>query len=204
VQVKFSLAEHPDLKTAQALSELFSRFGAADTEHIAVILKPPKKNPTKPPKHGSALIPFKRIGDAFAAVCASGRDEKGLKGVEVGWVGGQEPPIIGWLKQKGMLSSATSVNPTPEPLKFDTPPSVPKTTSGVFSSFPSSFVRRSIHMLAIQELTSVQPETSTATAAQPQAQTSSAVDFESITLMRMRQAEREKLEREILDQEANE
>ena len=30
------------------------------------------------------------------------------------------------------------------------------------------------------------------------------IDYESVTLMRMRQAERERLEREILEQEANE
>ncbi len=38
----------------------------------------------------------------------------------------------------------------------------------------------------------------------PEVAVSPEIDYESLTLMRMRQAERERLEREILEREANE
>ncbi|KAK0449119.1 DnaJ-domain-containing protein [Armillaria borealis] len=117
VRVKFSLSGHPDLTTPEAL--------AAET--IVLSLKASKKAPSKPPKYGTGLVPFKRIGDAFAAVCASGREDRGLKGIEISW---------------------------PEPI--------------------------------------------------PEVAVSPDIDYESLTLMRMRQAERERLEREILEREANE
>lgn len=75
------------------------------------------------------MVPFLRIGDAFAAVCASGSEERGLGGVEVTWAGasgsgktkstldgdgkveggkrteGWEPEILGWLRRRGELGS---------------------------------------------------------------------------------------------------
>lgn len=146
VQVKWSTSEHPELKTPENLASIFSQFGVTDTEHIAVILKPPKKNPTKPPKHGSALVPFKKIGDAFAAVCSSNRPERGLKGIDIGWVGGKEPPILNWLKQNGLISMPPP-KPTPSSAGRQETRSVSPAAgagqgvSGPFSSFPSTFVR---------------------------------------------------------------
>ncbi len=98
---------HPELTEPSAIASLLSRFGASDTDLIVVSLKGSKKasagTEDKKPKYGTALVPFKQIGDAFAAVCASGKPERGLNGIEVSWVGGKEPQILGWLKKMGKL-----------------------------------------------------------------------------------------------------
>ncbi|KAF5391676.1 hypothetical protein D9757_002351 [Collybiopsis confluens] len=193
VRVKYSLTEHPSLTTSAALATLLAPFGAPDVETIIVSLKPPKKAPHKPPKHGTALIPFRRIGDAFAAVCASGRTERGLGGIEVGWIGGVEPDILVWLKKKGHLGpsgSGLSNEPRTKEQRTNEKATLPQTqtrSSGSveYSSFPSSIPN-------LSEPGSEAP------------QTVRELDYESLTLMRMRQAERERLEREILEQEANE
>ncbi|KAK0503984.1 hypothetical protein EDD18DRAFT_1099253 [Armillaria luteobubalina] len=169
IRVKFSLSGHPGLTTPEALAAVFAPFGPTDTETIVLSLKASKKTPSKPPKYGTALVPFKRIGDAFAAVCASGREDRGLKGIDIAWVGGKEPEILGWLKRTGKLSAQPS-NPEPH-----------TSTSSTFPSFPETL-----------------PE------AIPEVAISPDIDYESLTLMRMRQAERERLEREILEREANE
>jgi len=123
VKLRYSISSHPTLTTSDALSSLFAQFGSVDSEHIALILKK---------KKASALMPFKRISDAFAAVCSSGRKDLGLEGVEVSWVGGTEPEIVAWLKRNGMLGSVV-------------PPTTTETKNGTdqgFSSFPSTFVSR--------------------------------------------------------------
>ncbi|KAJ7589191.1 DnaJ domain-containing protein [Mycena floridula] len=177
VRVKYTLAEHPELTTSEALASLFAAFGEAD--NIVVLLKPPKKAPTKPPKYGTALIPFKKIGDAFAAVCASARTEQNLGGIEVSWVGSSEPPILGWLRKMGQLGTPAA------PSSSSTIPTNSKSTGTAFSSFP--------------ETLPTLPKEPT------EAQTTQAgIDYESLTLMRLRQAERERLEREIREQEENE
>lgn len=68
-----------------------------------------KKSASDEVKLGTALIPFKRIGDAFAAVCASGVKERGLEGVQIFWAGnsGEEPELIGWLKRHGKLGTSS-------------------------------------------------------------------------------------------------
>ncbi|KAE9400215.1 DnaJ-domain-containing protein [Gymnopus androsaceus JB14] len=190
VRVKYTISEHPSLTTAASLASLFAPFGAIDVDTVIVSLKPPKKAPHKPAKHGTALIPFKRIGDAFAAVCATRRPERGLAGIEVGWIGGVEPEILGWLRKKGHLGppgSGISSDPQVQRPEEKAPPPQTQTrtsSSNEFSSFPSSM-----------------PDFS-----KPPAEPSKVgeLDYESLTLMRMRQAERARLEREILEQEANE
>ncbi|KAF9066602.1 DnaJ-domain-containing protein [Rhodocollybia butyracea] len=190
VRVKYTLSEHPSLTTADALASLFSSFGATDVDSIVVSLKPPKKAPHKPPKHGTALIPFKRIGDAFAAVCASDRTERGLGGIQVGWIGGVEPEILEWLRKKGHLGpQASGLSSEPSVQRSEEkapPPQTQNSASGTtaFSSFPSS----------LPDLFSKPVET-------PKV---GGLDYESLTLMRMRQAEKDRLEREILEQEARE
>ncbi|KAK7040206.1 hypothetical protein VNI00_010012 [Paramarasmius palmivorus] len=197
VRVKYTLTDHPELTTAESLSKLLKSFGETDTETIVLSLKPPKKAPHKPPKYGTALVPFKRIGDAFAAVCASSRAERGLNGIEIGWVGGKEPQILGWLKKMGKLGPGGITSGTPEESKIPAvdrnaeKASLPQMQSssgsaGSFSSFPETF-----------------PDLSAPPPPAP-AQSTAGLDYESLTLMRMRQAERERLEREILEQEANE
>jgi DnaJ family protein C protein 17 len=161
-------------------------------------MKPSKKAPSKPLKHATALVPFTSIGAAFAAVGASGRADRGLDGIEVSWAGGSEPLLIGWLKKKGMLGSEEAnslVKGKSPPLTSASTPSVVDGDS--YSSFPESFVSLAPFSCIGRdaEVCGLQLETKSP-ANVP------GVDFESLTLMRMRQTERERLEREILDQEA--
>ena len=122
-----------------------SSFGRTDTESIVLSLKPPKKNLDKPPKYGTALVPFKQIGDAFAAVCASGMRERGLDDIEVGWVGGKEPPILVWLKKMGKLGPpATKISDeerTGDRTSAGLPQMQTSADPSAYTSFPSSFVR---------------------------------------------------------------
>jgi DnaJ family protein C protein 17 len=158
VKLKFSLKTHPSLTSAESISALLSRFGATDIDSIVLSIKPTKKQPDKPPRYGTALVPFKQIGNAFAAVCGSGRKELGLDGVEIAWVGGKEPAILGWLKRMGKLSTSGTSNPstvTPTltsessyfknagvgATKADLPQNQSRNTASGYSSFPSTFVR---------------------------------------------------------------
>ncbi|GLB41902.1 putative dnaJ molecular chaperone homology domain [Lyophyllum shimeji] len=190
VRLKYNLKAHPELTTRDSVAKLMATFGPVDIDSVVLSLKPPKKDATKPAKFGTALVPFKRIGDAFAAVCASGRLERGLEGIEVGWVAGKEPPILIWLKKMGKLGAS----PPPASKQADVEAKVEKGGSpqseatpdtSSFSSFPSSF----------PDLT-MPPKVADIPSA--------GIDYESLTLMRLRQAERERLEREILEQEAAE
>ncbi|KAF9443117.1 hypothetical protein P691DRAFT_809431 [Macrolepiota fuliginosa MF-IS2] len=176
VRLKYTLKAHPELTTPEAIAKLLAPFGAIDTESIVLSLRAPKKSAGKPPKTGTALVPFKQIGDAFAAVCGSGQADHGLDGVEVGWVNGKEPQILGWLKKMGKLGEPKPAPPvTTEKAEL---PQHQTAGSGGFSTFPSTF-----------------PDLSTMTPTAP------TVDYESLTLLRLRQAERERLEREIVEQE---
>ncbi|KAF5350869.1 hypothetical protein D9758_010501 [Tetrapyrgos nigripes] len=200
VRIKYTLSDHPDLTTPTAIASLFAQFGEIDADSLVVSLKPPKKAPQKPPKHGTALIPFKKIGDGFAAVCASGRPERNLKGIEVGWIGGKEPQIFGWLRKMGKLgppnesgSGSTKTTTLSSGLASETvtqekalpPQAKTRADASTFSSFPTSF----------PDFSSAPVETQPSPAG---------LDYESLTLMRLRQAERQRLEREILEQEEKE
>ena len=147
IRVKFSLASHPELTTSDAVAPLVAQFGAIESSEIVMSLKPA---PPKKPKRGNALVPFKQIGDAFAAVCASGRENRKLKDIEISWAEGKEPELIGWLKKMGKLGGTASADPSrttsPTPTAQAPPttkvPSPPTFGNGAapFSSFPSSFV----------------------------------------------------------------
>ncbi|KAF7798467.1 hypothetical protein EIP86_009688 [Pleurotus ostreatoroseus] len=198
VRLKYPLSSRPTLTTPESLSNLLSQFGATETSEIVVSLKP---LPPKKPKRGTALVAFKQVGDAFAAVCASGRAERNLQDIEVSWAEGKEPELIGWLKKMGKLggpsrpgSNISPPKPTPAAASVSqipsngTPPEQSKSASDStpFSTFPASFPDI--------------PDTPSTTAAS----NVSGLDYESLTLMRLRQAERERLEREIREQEAQE
>ncbi|KII87804.1 hypothetical protein PLICRDRAFT_111887 [Plicaturopsis crispa FD-325 SS-3] len=193
VRLKYALLAHPSLTTPGALSTLLSALGPTDTESIVLSTPGPAKpasnyNSTgKKPKKTTALVPFRQLGHAFAAVCASGRPERGLAGIEIGWAGGSEPAILGWLKARGELgglgdgSKSKSKSPAPATNETKTQSSTKPSDSGPFSSFPDSF----------PDVAAPPPRTSTV----------AGIDYESLTLMRMRQAERERLEREIREAE---
>ncbi|KAF9010196.1 DnaJ-domain-containing protein [Cyathus striatus] len=191
VRLKYSLNLHPDLTTAESIAKLLKSFGYTDTETIVLSLKSKKKS-DKPPKHGTALVPFKQIGDAFAAVCASGRQDQGLHGIEISWVRNNEPQIIGWLKKMGKLGSIPPTSSGSSGKQQNTKnvkaelPQLQTIGDTPFSSFPSTFPDATIP-----------PKESTPVV-------TPGLDYETLTLMRMRQVEKERLEREILEQEANE
>ena len=154
IRLKYSLSAHPSLTTPASLATLLAPFGPVDETSIRVILKPvsPKK-----PKRGIALVPFKQIGGAFAAVCASGRAESGLKDIEIGWAEDKEPELIAWLKKKGQLGGDPSAKnddgaadnkptpPQPAPTNKNPSPAPTSGTSTPFSSFPSTFVGNLVH-----------------------------------------------------------
>lgn len=164
VKLKYYLKTYPSLTSPESIAALLSRFGATDTDSIVLSIKPTKKQPDKPPKYGTALVPFKQVGHAFAAVCASGRKELGLDGVEISWVGEKEPAILGWLKRMGKLSASGTTNPstlTPTPtsefpsligagiegIKADLPQNQSQSKTSAYSSFPSTFVCSSFFFL---------------------------------------------------------
>jgi DnaJ family protein C protein 17 len=152
VRIRFSLKTHPSLNTPQAISTLLSRFGPTDQASI-VLSTNLKGKKDKPPKTGSALVPFKQIGDAFAAVCASERKDLGLDGIKISWVRGAEPAILEWLRKLGKLSRPADASASRERqpsgissaqeggVKAELPQNQAKSSSTPFSSFPSTFVR---------------------------------------------------------------
>ncbi|KAJ3559257.1 hypothetical protein NM688_g450 [Phlebia brevispora] len=195
VRLKFTLAACPTLTSPESIGALLSQFGPTEASEIVISLKPA---PPKKAKRGTALVPFKQIGDAFASVCASGREKCGLKDVEISWAGGKEPELIGWLKKMGKLGgpNAPSRTASPAPVSASVPRNQPSSSpaqakppsgSTPFSTFPSSF----------PDLPDTAPSIAATT-------TVPGLDYESLTLMRLRQAERERLEREIREREAQE
>ncbi|KAH8823510.1 DnaJ-domain-containing protein [Flagelloscypha sp. PMI_526] len=161
VRLRYTLASHPTLDKPESLSSLLSQFGEIDTSLI--IFKPKKKTV-------SALVPFKQIGHAFAAVTSSSQKQRGLDGIEIKWAGGkdgEEPGLLKWLRKMGKLDSVSLTPKVPS-----------EKPSGSFSSFPDKPI--------------VPPAPAT---------NAPGMDYENLTLMRLRQAERERLEREILEAE---
>ena len=211
VRLKYTLPMHPTLTTPVSLSTLLLPFGQTDVSSIVLSLKAPKKNPEGPKKFATALAPFLKIGDAFAAVCASGREDKGLGSIDITWAGneGKEPEVLGWLRKKGQLGGIGIKAPLPtrNANKGELPQlkTQPLDTSGL-SSFPSSFVRTFLIPLSRPSLTTChyhsQPNLPSIPSPEPSIKFVAGLDYESLTLMRLRQAERERLEREILEEEA--
>ncbi|KAF5310618.1 hypothetical protein D9619_007973 [Psilocybe cf. subviscida] len=201
VRIKYPFKTHPTLTTPEAVAAFLTRFGGIDESSIVVSSSIKSKaadgaaGKEKKAKTGTALVPFRQIGDAFAAVCASEREELGMAGVKISWVGGKEPAVLGWLRRTGKLEtpstntrSASARSPSPgktDGIKAGLAQNKPSANSSTpFASFPSTF-----------------PDILPSTDAPP-ASAAPGIDYESLTLMRMRQAERARLEREILEREA--
>jgi DnaJ family protein C protein 17 len=189
VRLKYSATALPHLTTPESLAALLEPFGKTDADSIVLSIKTraskKKKASSGEVKLGTALVPFKRIGDAFAAVCASGVRERGLEGVQISWAGnnGEEPGLIGWLKRHGKLGAPSETTKDQKPSS-----SSPNSVSAPLSCLGCrSDVRDKGTLPSVPAPTSIP-----------------GLDFESLTLMRMREAERARLEREILEQEAAE
>lgn len=109
VRLRYSATALPHLTTSESLAALLEPFGETDKDSIVLSIKTKtsKKNKSSSSGEelGTALVPFKRIGDAFAAVCASGVKGRGLEGIRISWAGnvGGEPELISWLKRNGKL-----------------------------------------------------------------------------------------------------
>lgn len=146
VRLKFSPVNHAELTKSENIAALLRRFGPLDATAIVLSIKPNKKNPSKPPKHATALVPFNKVDGAFAAVLGSSRKDHGLEGIEVSWAEGKEPDIVGWLKEKGHLASGTENGPGTASGQDKRVSSNPAGSGGGFSSFPDDLVR-AIHGL---------------------------------------------------------
>ena len=140
VKLKFQLSSRPLLTTTEAIHTLLLPFGTVEGSEIVISLKP---SPPKKPKRGIALAPFKQIADAFGAVCASRRSDRGLEDVEVTWAGDKEPELIAWLKKMGKLETMQETLSRQDSdivmgSQSDTRPQT--VSSDTYASFPSSFV----------------------------------------------------------------
>ncbi|KAG8216900.1 hypothetical protein J3R82DRAFT_7171 [Butyriboletus roseoflavus] len=200
IRVKFTLSAFPPLSTASALASHLKRFGEIDEGAVVLSIKPKKASKKKKSQEKgadeagqgegervvNAVVPFSQISAAFAVV-SSGPTLK-EQGMEVSWAGGSEPPILGWLRDrgelggkfKGSIPSATPLDGVPgrnhrNEGRTDEP------QAAKFSTFPTTFPA------------SPPPEP---------AKPTNILDFESLTLLRLREAERARLEREILEAEA--
>jgi len=114
VRVKFTTTIRPDLSTPTALATLLRPFGALDENAILLSIKPPKKNPTKPPKFATALVTFQKIQAAFGAVSASGQKARGLENVDIAWAKGVEPEVVRRLRTEGESVHSLNAQPAPQ------------------------------------------------------------------------------------------
>ncbi|KAG1802240.1 uncharacterized protein HD556DRAFT_1336026 [Suillus plorans] len=178
ILIKYALSSYPALSTASALTAHLQRYGEIDEGTVVMSQKAKKSKKSKGVVDGemivTALVPFNQLGAAFAVV--SSAESLKERGMDVAWAGGSEPPILGWLRERGELGGP-AVNRT-EPL-----PTKPTPEGTTFGSFPSSF-----------------PDV----APPPPPAAKAGIDYESLTLLRMREAERARLEKEILEAEAAE
>ncbi|KAF9225755.1 DnaJ-domain-containing protein [Gyrodon lividus] len=207
MRVKFVLSAFPSLNTASALASHLRRFGEIDEGAVVLSIKSKKVSKKKKTrvqdkvadedgegegeKVVNAVVPFAQISSAFGAISSSPALKE--RGMEVSWAGGSEPPILGWLRDRGELGGKpknTTTAPTPSngasgrAQKTDEQLKTTDAANGAkFSTFPSTF----------PAAPPFEP---------PETKATSGMDFESITLLRLREAERARLEREILEAEA--
>ncbi|KAG1828502.1 hypothetical protein EV424DRAFT_1385303 [Suillus variegatus] len=182
IRIKYALSSYPALSTASALTAHLRRYGEIDEGTAVMSQKAKKSKKSKGLVDGevivTALVPFNQLGAAFAVV--SSAESLKERGMDVAWAGGSEPPILGWLRERGELGGSAANRAEPFPTK-------PTPEGTTFGSFPSSFP-------AFDEVVPPPPP--------PAAK--AGIDYESLTLLRMREAERARLEKEILEAEAAE
>ncbi|KAF9002431.1 hypothetical protein BDQ17DRAFT_1542220 [Cyathus striatus] len=78
VRLRFGIKTRPDLGTPESIARVLNPFGDIDEELI--FLKKKSRG------YCIALVPFRRVECALAAIRASGRSDLGLGGVEISWV----------------------------------------------------------------------------------------------------------------------
>ncbi|EJD49738.1 DnaJ-domain-containing protein [Auricularia subglabra TFB-10046 SS5] len=182
VRLKFARDAHPDLATPAALASHLSQFGTLDTPVVS--LKPAKKKHPDGPMNVTAVVHFSRIEDAHAAVSASKSAAKGLADVEVSWAAGAEPEALSKLKEQWK-------HPKPAPAA---PP--------VASAEDDDILQRARAFGRGPAAASSFPSFETPVSEPAQLQGSGGLDFESVTLLRMREMERARLEQQIREEEA--
>lgn len=101
VRLKVPAASLPSIN-AQSIAVLLSSFGKVIESDIVISSKPNKKNPNKPAKFTTVLVPFNDIGDAFSAIGSTGKGK--LDGIECSWAQGTEPELVAWMRKRGELS----------------------------------------------------------------------------------------------------
>ena len=126
VRVKFTTTARPELSTATALAALLRPFGALDENSILLSIKPPKKQPTKPPKFATALVTFQKVQAAFGAVNASGQKARGLENVDIAWAKGVEPEVVQRLRTQRTPIHSLNAQPTLQSDRITVPGNVPE------------------------------------------------------------------------------
>ncbi|KAF8268939.1 hypothetical protein EI94DRAFT_1799838 [Lactarius quietus] len=197
VRLKYPLAQYSHLTTVDALHAFMtSTFGPVDKDDIVLSMKPPKKAEHKPPKYATAAVRFGKIADAHAAVCASGRADRGLEHFDVKWVGGTEPAVWSWSERMLKLKERRKASGEEKHAVGGVPTPSLDGTNGGLSEAGNKSAAGSQFLLSHHPLHSEIPQLSSVPVP--------GLDFESAVLMRMRQAERARLEREIREKEASE
>lgn len=197
IRVKYPLSSQSTLSTASALAAHFRKYGEIDDGAVVMsqkVKKPKKsKGQTENETTVTALVPFNQLGAAFGVVSSAASLKE--QGIDVAWAGGSEPPILSWLRERGELGGTAS-------LRAKSPQTKTAPEGTTFSSFPSSFVScGSVFPLFSQLISLFQPSFDDPPPPPP---ATVGMDYESLTLLRMREAERARLEREILEAEAAE
>ncbi|KAH7106572.1 DnaJ-domain-containing protein [Auriculariales sp. MPI-PUGE-AT-0066] len=203
VRVKYALATHPSLSTPAALESRLSQFGELDMPVLSLKAKKVKKSVSSGAMLATAVVHFSGLESAHAAVCASNDAKRGFTDLEITWAGGVEPAVLAQLKEQwNSTSTATSSNATGSASNSSkTPVSQPasKQTSGAEADILARLRAFGSTTPSAPEST---PSFSSAAASTPTLVTPAGLDFESITLLRMREMERDKLESDIREQEA--
>ncbi|CCA78021.1 hypothetical protein PIIN_08914 [Serendipita indica DSM 11827] len=177
IKLKYVLTNRPDLDTVPALYHILRQFGQIDESSITLTIKPPKNKPNKPPKFATAIAIFRKIEGSFGAVESSGQEARGLKDVEITWLSGEEPEPVRQLRSTGILGGRSGTSgPTTKVERTDN--SSTAATAAPSASHPTSSSRDSA---------STKPGEGRLSGA--------GINFESAILMRMRQAERDRLNR---------
>jgi DnaJ family protein C protein 17 len=196
IRVKYALSSHPGLSTAFAIAAHLRRYGEIDEGTVVMSQKAKKSKKSKGLVDGemivTALVPFNQLGAAFAVV--SSAESLRDRGMDVAWASGSEPPILGWLRERGELGGPTAKRTEPAP------------EGTTFSSFPLTFVSlvHSVNLFKLLIFLFGKPAFDEAAPPPPPPAAKAGMDYESLTLLRMREAERARLEKEILEAEAAE